>query len=284
MPHPIIGVGHSMGGVQLAHLALIHPSLFQSLILIEPPLRRENPSKKYALGSTYRRDLWPSREDAINRFRANKVFKDFDAHAFDDFVEYGLRDLPTELYPRYENHGTTPVSLTTTKAQELYTYLRPTYQDGKVGLREGEWRRDMRPEDREEGHPFYRPEPVFSFHRLPQLRPSVLYIFGERSEISTPPVRRERLEMTGSGVGGSGGTHRGRVKEVVLPTGHLVPMENAWECARVSASFSHFELTRWETDQHEFIQEWNAKPRADKIVFDDKWKENIGSVAGKPRI
>ncbi|KAE8141087.1 hypothetical protein BDV38DRAFT_279536 [Aspergillus pseudotamarii] len=89
----------------------------------------------------------------------------------------------------------------------------------------------------------------FGFTRLPQLRPSVLYIFGERSKISTPPLRREMLEMTGSGVRGSGGTHRERVKEVVLPTGHLVPMENALECARVSASLSHSEVSRWETDQ-----------------------------------
>ncbi|KAE8377280.1 Alpha/beta hydrolase family-domain-containing protein [Aspergillus bertholletiae] len=283
MPHPIIGIGHSMGGVQLAHLALLHPSLFQSLIVIDSPLRRENPSKKYALGSTNRRDLWPSREEAINKFRGNKVFKDFDARSFDRFVEYGLRDLPTELYPD-ENRDTTPVTLTTTKAQELYTYLRPTYQDGKVGLKEGEWRQEMHPEDREEGYPFYRPEPVSIFRQLPQLRPSVLYVFGERSEITTLPVRREMLEMTGCGVGGSGGVQRARVKEVVLPTGHLVPMENPRKCALVSAAFCDSELSRWENDQREFMQKWTAKPRAGKIVVDEKWKENIGSVPVKPKI
>ena len=34
MPRPIVGVGHSMGGAQLANLSLIHPRLFTSLSLI----------------------------------------------------------------------------------------------------------------------------------------------------------------------------------------------------------------------------------------------------------
>ncbi|KAM3065346.1 hypothetical protein ACMFMG_011530 [Clarireedia jacksonii] len=37
-PRPIVGLGHSMGGCQIAHMSILHPNLFHSLILIEPAI------------------------------------------------------------------------------------------------------------------------------------------------------------------------------------------------------------------------------------------------------
>lgn len=192
----------------------------------------------------------------------------------DKFTEYGLRELPTELYPESEKSGEKPVTLTTNKAQELYTYWRPTYEDGKVGLKDGEYRNEMYPEDIEEGFPFYSPESPQIFRRLGELKPSVLYVFGEHSELSTPAARQMKMEMTGFGVGGSGGALQGRVKQVTLPVGHLIPMEQATESATLAASFVDTELSRWEAEMARFRKQWEEKPRSEKIAVDERWKQH----------
>ncbi|KAI2916225.1 hypothetical protein CBS147343_10474 [Aspergillus niger] len=75
IPQPLVGIGHSMGGMQLAHLSLMHPSLFEGLILLDPVIQRENPGRKFAQASTYRRDLWASREQAAAKFKSNPFYR-----------------------------------------------------------------------------------------------------------------------------------------------------------------------------------------------------------------
>ncbi|KAE8153366.1 alpha/beta-hydrolase [Aspergillus avenaceus] len=281
IPQPIVGIGHSMGGMHLAYLSLIHPDLFQALILIDPVIQRENIGRKYAVPATYRRDVWPSRQDAIARFRRNKVFENWDTRAFERYTECAFRDLPTELYPDARKHGDHPVTLTTTQAQESYMYMRPSYADGKIGLREGEWRVEMHPEDRDETYPFYSPTPARIFRRLEELKPSVLYMFGEHSPLSTPDLRQAKLEHTGMGVEGNGGRSVHRVKEVILSTGHLVPMEKVHDCAMVAARFTDTDLSRWEDEERKFLEKWDSIPRRQKISLGDRWKQNIGHHSRK---
>ncbi|KAI1609561.1 Alpha/beta hydrolase family-domain-containing protein [Exophiala viscosa] len=245
MPQPLVGIGHSMGGSQLAQLALIHPGLLQALILIDPVIQTENPSKAFAKASTYRRDLWPSRTAAAQSFASSRFYQAWDRRVLERWVKYGLRDLPTELYPERGDGQEPPVTLTTTKAQEVFSYLRPKYY-GSSGIASEDDRDvygDMHPDDVEKEYPFYRPEPAEIFRRLPELKPPVLYIFGKSSELATPTLRRKKMETTGIGVGGSGGERAGRVKEVVLECGHLVPMEK------------------------------------ERIGMDDEWREMIGPKA-----
>ncbi|KAF7594572.1 hypothetical protein BBP40_008839 [Aspergillus hancockii] len=284
MPHPIIGIGHSMGGTHLAHLALLHPSLLQAFVMIDPVIQTENPSKIYAPASTYRRDIWPTKEDAIQRFHNNKVYQKWDPRVLQNYVEYGLRDLPTEIYPERAEFGPKAMALTTTKAQEVFTFLRPTYEGGRVDVVPGEWQREMHPDDLEENYPFYRPEPAHIFRRLDELKPSVLYVFGETSELSSPASRQAKVNITGTGVGGNGGTSRGRVKEVTLPTGHLVPMERVMDCANAIAAFSDAELSRWDIQRQQYLEKWHSKPRSTKITIDDEWKQNIGTLPKKPKL
>jgi pimeloyl-ACP methyl ester carboxylesterase len=193
-------------------------------------------------------------------------------------VKYGLRDLPTELYPEGNNNRVAPVTLTTPKAQELFSYLRPKY-NGVPGISpEKDWKvyGDMHPDDVEEGYPFYRPEPGQIFRRLPELRPPVLYIFGERSELATPELRRKKLETTGVGVGGNGGAAEGMVKEVLLDCGHLVPMERVEECADAAATFAEAAVTTWEVRTREWREQWLKKPRSERVGVDAEWKRMIG--------
>ncbi|KAK6387539.1 hypothetical protein LTS17_000808 [Exophiala oligosperma] len=278
MPQPLVGIGHSMGGSQLTQLALLHPGLLKALILIDPVIQTENPSKSFAKASTYRRDLWPSREQAAQIMAESKFYQAWDSRALSQWIKYGLRDLPTALYPQRGDGENPPVTLTTTKAQEVFSYLRPKYY-GQNGLAPEEDRSvygDIHPDDVEREYPFYRPEPSEIFRRLPEVKPPVLYIFGKSSELATPELRRKKMETTGAGIGGSGGQKVGRVKEVVLDSGHLVPMEKVTQCASAAASFVDEEMSRLQEITEAWQRRWLQKSRQERISLDDQWKEMIG--------
>lgn len=268
------------------HLSLIHPSLIQGLILIDPVIQLENGSKAYALPSTYRRDLWPSRKAAMEKFSSSPFYQKWDRRVLDKWLQYGLRDLPTELYP-YPAEASAEdnaVTLTTTKAQEVFTFLRPAYDNGKPGSPATQIEREMHVEDIDETYPFYSPEPPQIFRRLPELKPSILYIFGKSSELSSKEARVKKMQMTGIGVGGSGGATQGYVSEKVLACGHLVPMERPIECAIESASFIDSVLSQWQKENKYFLEQWNKIPRQERIGIDDRWKKNIGSLPKKSKL
>jgi hypothetical protein len=196
----------------------MHPSLFEGLILMDPVIQRDNPSRKYALPSTYRRDLWPSRDEARAKFQSSSFYQAWDPLVLDKWVEYGLRDLPTKLYPISEDtmHGKSAVTLTTPKAQELFTFLRSSYIDERSGLPRGVPEEEMHRDDIDD-FPFYRPEPPQIFRRLPELKPAVLYLFGSDSDLSSPKARREKLVMTGTGVGAAAAYLAAVYKKLFFP-------------------------------------------------------------------
>ncbi|KAL3479959.1 Alpha/beta hydrolase family-domain-containing protein [Aspergillus californicus] len=289
IPQPVVGIGHSMGGMQLAHLSLMHPSLFASLILMDPVIQRQNPGREFAQASTYRRDIWPSREAAIEKFKSSAFYKTWDPRVFDKWGQYGLRNLPTPLYPNPGETGFGPdaVTLTTTKSQELFFYVRPSYIDERSGLPRGYPEEELHPDDinvQIDQSPFYRPEPAQMFRRLPELKQPVLYIFGEKSPLSSPAARKEKLEVTGTGVGGSGGVVRGLVQEAVLPCGHMVPMELARESAEASVGFLDERLLGWKIRVERFRKGWGAVPHSERVKVDQQWKENTGALPRKPKL
>ncbi|KAK3718474.1 hypothetical protein LTR37_004978 [Vermiconidia calcicola] len=288
MPHPIIGVGHSVGGAQLAHMSLLHPRLLDSLIMIDPVIQRDlMPSKVYARLSTYRRDVWPSRAEAAEKFRASKFYQSWDLRVLEKWIEYGLRELATEQYSEPQDRGgdssVTPVTLTTTKAQEVFLYFRPSYDDQRMLHLDPEAPlRDIYPEDQED-FPFIRPEPQHLFHRLPELHPNILYALGKTSECSLPELRRQRLERTGTGVGGSGGAAEGKVKEVLLDCGHLVPFERTAECADACTDYLDAALDRWESEEQERCERCEGLERRKRVEIGDEWKKRIGEPPGQQK-
>ncbi|KAL4756657.1 Alpha/beta hydrolase family-domain-containing protein [Aspergillus foveolatus] len=271
---PIVGIGRSMGGMQLAHLSLTHPALFSALVLVDPTIARSNVGLKFAQASIYRRDLWRSRAEAVQKFNSNPFYQ---ARVWTSRTPYA------PVYPVTDQNGPGAVTLTTTKAQELFFYCRLSYIDERSGLRRGDPKEDMHPDDIDEYYPFYRPEPVLLFCRLPGLKPPVLYLFGGKSELSTPEARREKMEITGTGVGGSGGVKAGAVEEVVLPAGHLVPMEPAKETAQATGDFIHSRLSQWEVRLKRYQDAWRGVPQEERVQVDKQWEKHLG-VSRRPKL
>ncbi|KAL4750065.1 hypothetical protein BDW72DRAFT_204182 [Aspergillus terricola var. indicus] len=231
IPQPIVGIGHSMGGMQLAHLSLMHPSLFSALT----------------------GPMVVSRGSLLEKW-----------------TQYGLRELPTPLYPITDQNGPGAVTLTKTKAQELFFYARPSYIDERSGLRRGDPKEDMHPDDIDVDSPFYHPEPALMSRRLPGLKPPSLYFFGGKSELSSPEARREKMEA-------------GAVKEIVLPAGHLVPMELVKESAHATGDFIHSRLSQWEERLKRYQDAWRAVPQEERVRVDKQWEKHV-AVSRRPKL
>lgn len=254
----------------------MHPRLLRSLVLLDPVIQVPNGSITPAVLSTPRRDLWPSKEVAVEKFKKSKFYQAWDPRVLDRWIEYGLRRTPTELYPpEADDQGAQDerVTLTTSKHQELFTFLKPTYRGDPTDRFP-----DLDPAADWEypGYPFYRAEPAQVFRRLPELRPSVLYIFGGKSQLSPEHERKAKMEQTGIGVGGSGGASAGRVQEVVLPDcGHLVAMDDVKSCADATAAFLEQELRTWKSEKKAFDEFWSKKSRRERITIDERWPKEV---------
>jgi pimeloyl-ACP methyl ester carboxylesterase len=306
-----MGVGHSMGGNNLVNVGLIHPRLFTSLILIDPVIARMTSAKGnvfLAQSSAVRREIWPSRKAAKESFQRSKFYQAWDPRVLDLWVQYGLRDLPTKLYPKPQpaqipagaattEPTLTPepaedkqVTLTTTKHQEVFTFLRPNLSpDPKVlaGLdqEEIERLRDLThhdfPNDWEATAKVYRPEPIITFTNLPHLRPSVYYMFGELSPISAPALRADKMGATGTGSGGSGGAPKGRVEEVVVKNvGHLIPMEKVGETGEAAVDWIGREMQRWRKDEELLARLWNHSEEIERYTLGKGFMEIMGGDLG----
>ncbi|PLB51384.1 putative toxin biosynthesis protein [Aspergillus steynii IBT 23096] len=293
MPQPIVGIGHSMGGAHLISLSLIHPRLLYSLVLLDPIIQRQvtelddggrfdnkRTIRETTQLSTYRRDRWPSRQVAAEAFNHSSFYQSWDPRAMERWVQYGLRDLPTAIHPlgkrelKARGGQGRPVTLTTTRHQEVFTFSRPLYDEtDQPGTRVTH--PDVDPLLLSD-FPFYRPELSRIFEQLPHLRPSTLYVFGGRCMMCQPELRADELRMTGTGVGGSGGVPAGRVRQVVLPPfGHLLAQEAANECADSIVDWLGPELQRWQEENHQFRAAWKKKGKVERMTVDELWKKHV---------
>lgn len=295
MPRPLVGVGHSMGGCQLANLALLHPRLFETLILIDPVIQGKvslvgNVSP--AAASARRRERWPSREEAATSFKKSKFYQTWDPRVLDRWVQYGLRDVPTSLFPDAKSPE---VTLTTTKHQEVMTFLRPNFaarpgdkepSSADFTLSNPKVNRRTHPDitpDADVQSPFYRGESTIVFNQLPAIRPSVFYIFGSLSFLTDDAVIEEKMTKTGSGVGGSGGRAEGRVANVMVQdAGHLIPMEKVGESATHIGKWIQKEMVRYWDWEKTTEEEWNGKVGVDRSVLSERFVEELDAVI-KPR-
>lgn len=303
MPRPIFGIGCCRGAAEMfvstcspthkltsrrVQLSLLHPRLFHSLALFEPIIQDDVPQgPNAALPSSLRPDFWPSRERAAASFRKNKMFSAWDTRVLDRFLEHGLRETPTPLYPTAAtSHDSAhsgckiPVTLTTSKHQEAWSYLRPNFSprpagDPSLNHQERLLSPDLDPSF-EGTRLFHRAEVVLTNVYLPQLRPRVLWIFGERSPINSLQLQDDKMMRTGTGAGGSGGARLGKVDKIIVPrTAHLVMFEQVGKSAAILVDWLHKQLQTFREDEA-FYRLWTSeKSQNDMLIMSDRWLKEV---------
>jgi len=226
--------------------------------------------------STFRRDLWPSREAAVTSFNKSAFYKSWDPRVLKRWNKFGLRVTPTVIYPETLTPG---VTLSTTSAQEVFTYGRPNYElygvAGKPINRTTH--ADIEPISYDSTYKFYRSEMGLVYRRLPEVRPSVLYVRGGISTVGTDESHGARVSCTGTGIGGSGGEEEGRVAGVIFEgVGHLVPMEAPDRTAQVAAEWIGRQVNRLMKEEARWQRWWDSRSSKQKQEIDDVWRENIG--------
>lgn len=230
--------------------------------------------------ATYRRDIWPSREVAKEAFKKSPVFASWEPRVFKRMLEYGLRELPTALYPEapqgVSNKVASYVTLTTTKHQEVWTLMRQNFHNrdssGRIKV-DRSTHADLDP--LVASIPFYRPEPRSTWYKLPELRPSVLYLTGGATEMRLDEIR-EGIKLTGTGVGGSGGFVEGRVREITFPErGHLFPMEIVNETAQACATWLSDEIKRWIEEEEEWQKSRANTSSGDNLRTDEFFRRVV---------
>lgn len=116
----VIGVGHSLGAVATLYAAVKRPSLFRALVLIEPvflppqvlQVAAAHPERAAELplvqSAVRRRNRWPNRQTAFDRFRKKQVFARWSDAALWDYVNLALQETGDEVtlvFPReWEAH------------------------------------------------------------------------------------------------------------------------------------------------------------------------------------
>ena len=100
---PVIGLGHSLGGILHLLVSIDNPHLYKQIILLDAPIISRFSSNGIRflkalnlmdrLSSSRmtraRRNLWKSREDAYKHFKAKPKFAAFDDDVLCDYIEYG---------------------------------------------------------------------------------------------------------------------------------------------------------------------------------------------------
>jgi pimeloyl-ACP methyl ester carboxylesterase len=256
----------------------MHPRLLAALVLMEPIV---GISIETCQGlnltrlSTFRRDLWNSHKEAAEASR--KTYKSWDPRVLDRWIHHGFRHLPTVVHPEIPAGAKEiPVTLATTKHQEVMSYLRPNFQ-GFTG--KDKYDHSTHADiigDKDTISDFYRAEPLLLYNNIPHLRPSVLYIFGGKSPVSTLALRKEKMDRTGTGIGGSGGVAEGHVSETVVEkAGHLVALEAVEECADAAAPWLEFEAEHWKKEEQRLLVGWAERDQRAKTTVSAEWIQHL---------
>ena len=112
---PVIGIGHSLGGVLNFFASIEQPSLFKALIMLDSPLLGRTKSlmirASKALGvidhitpasqTSKRRKHWKTREEALNYLRSRALFKKFDERCLHDYIDFGMEIDDDGMYLRF---------------------------------------------------------------------------------------------------------------------------------------------------------------------------------------
>ncbi|KAE8352709.1 Alpha/beta hydrolase family-domain-containing protein [Aspergillus coremiiformis] len=285
MPRPLVGIGHSFGGNILTNLALMHPRLLTTVVLLDPVIQTAGADRGIGTDppgavnyTLWRPDRWPNRKAAASAHA--KIWQRWDRRCVDRMIKFGFRDLPTALYPEMpggSDRSDPPVTLTTTKYQEATSLYRANFfaahaSDGRIPI-DRSVHPDLDPVFAFQ--PVFRPESRMIALRLPTLRPPVLWILGEESFLGIDNIRAS-VQTCGTGVGGSGGVSQGQVKEIILSgCGHLLPFEAVDQTADHCADWIVQEIGKYGELERVWNQHRQSMSQRDHVVLGADWFELV---------
>lgn len=103
---PVIGVGHSLGGILMLRASIYHPELFKAVILLDSPLLGHVKSQLVRLAKKLgmihlitpserakkRKQHWQNLDEAFTYCRHKLLFKNFDLDCLGHYIKYGLKE------------------------------------------------------------------------------------------------------------------------------------------------------------------------------------------------
>jgi hypothetical protein len=252
-----------------AYVSHWHPRFFTSFIFIEAAIDLycgRDGLFPWMRQTLRKRESWPSRVEAEAALLKSPSFGGWDPRVMSRMLEHGIY--------LYKNGGIEEWRLTTPKSQEAASVVRPSIKD--INLKTGgmddvtlEERAQVPDLDPSGWNPYgcFRPEVQNMWHLLPNVRPWVMYINGGSSpHFGDPKMTEERAKLTGTGVGGSGGTKLGTVEQVVIEGGaHTIPFDaNLAKVATHAAEWIGREMKRWANGEKKRRDEWRNTPLEEK--------------------
>jgi pimeloyl-ACP methyl ester carboxylesterase len=192
LPRPVVGMGHSLGGVLMFMVARRRPEWFRSVVMLEPPLINGPAGVAFGLlrwlgygdritpagQSRGRRDYWSDRDEARAYFQRRSLFRRFDADCLEDYMDAGLE--PHDGGLRLVFRPEVEVTIFRTTPRNISCYPRLSVPGAVVNANESVAafhkagrrhvrRQGMRHECWPGGHLFPLEQPVDSAHRVEHL-------------------------------------------------------------------------------------------------------------------
>jgi len=256
--HPLIAIGHSIGGLELIQLSLIHPTLFTSLILLDPVLV-SNPADGNAFAlpafTLKRPQILPSRD--IARIGFSNAFKRWDPRVLDLFMEYGLRD-------RKNNDGKGEVEMIVGRYPELSGYIRTPHMQGRdestlsKDMDDIEWTRQI----------------IRVYASMKTIAPSTLILAGGNSVTSRKEVREDWEKNYGSNDDfRNPGQRRNVVVDVIENGSHFFPFDDPKDVASRTGKWieSMVDENSVFAKEKKSVREWRALKFEEKEQYIEGW-------------
>lgn len=115
---PVIGLGHSLGGVLSLLAAIEEPEYFKAVILLDSPLIGPFKSRVVrfakalgvidritpALRTKGRCEYWQDYHQLLGYLKTRELFKTFTDECLNDYIEYGLEHKNDGYYLRFDRH------------------------------------------------------------------------------------------------------------------------------------------------------------------------------------
>lgn len=116
---PVIGLGHSLGGVLSLLAAIEEPLLFKAVIMIDSPLLGRFKSSMVRLAKALgvidrvtpaartrgRREHWQNREQLLTYLKGRELFQTFTNECLQDYIDYGLQQTGQGYELRFDRHS-----------------------------------------------------------------------------------------------------------------------------------------------------------------------------------